>query len=431
MKHKTHQYWLFFLLCAAGILAGCRQEFFPPELGEPIPAATFPELLETLPETGYGTFRVIWERSNVKQLIADEYVKSDLTYLIPDDAAFANAGYTSASVNGMAAADLDTLLLAHIVPGALHVARLPTGSTLALNSLLSIPDIAITTARVSGQDQIARPYVFQHHLFKTADGIMSNGTALVVNDEADIRNGRMVLIDKLIPYAKKQMIDIMREDDRFSLFLAAADLNIAIRIPVYETYSTLNNSVYLDRARYEYHYIPPGGAVPANRLISLAQFTLFLPTNEAFHQVGIYTEADILALSQRADLDEVATAPRAQQRTAKTALEKVFHLHTLRGASTSNFTLNYELANRPVYVEITNSFNNVTASPFFFQHDLRPDVSQTTELRPYVVGQQSGRVTVQAASSAYPPATITESLMTLQGPVHVVDRLIIEEGVEL
>lgn len=408
------------------LLSGCKQEFFPPEVGEPIPGNTYPALVESLPTGGYETFKAIWERSTVEDIVAQDYAKADLTYLVPDDEALADAGYTLSNIAGKDIEELDSLLLFHILQGKIMVEDLPIGANIAVKSLLQMDKIAMTTRTVSGNEFIDQAYVCRHYLYRKDNALMDNNVALSIKDELAINNGHVLLIDRLVDRPKKQMIDVIREDDRFSLFRQASDLNAAIRLGYVQAFmSTIVD--FVDRAVFEYHYSATPDVIPSNVVLNLVPVTLFLPINEAFHEVGIDDSADITALSQRSDLGNVTG-----NGSGKSPLENVLHLHTIRGASLITGFYNFELPDFPAYFDVRLS-SSPTSNPIFFGYNLLDmKFSPLIELQPYVFDQvQDGTVTVQGKGSAYDPANILETIMTLQGPVHIVDKLIIQEGIAL
>ncbi|PRD47813.1 fasciclin domain-containing protein [Sphingobacterium haloxyli] len=419
-REKKYLYMVAALLCIIGTYS-CKQEFFPPEVGAPIPIdqdnTVYPALLEALPETGYETFKAIWNRSEVKDLIATgEYGKETFTYFVPQDDVLAAAGYTPVTIQGMSRARLDTLVRMHVMRSKIVIAGLPVGTDLSLNSLLQIQEFPVSSEE---------NYIFRHYLHKDAEGLIHNGDPMGIVNELPVNNGSAVLVDRLLNLPDKQMIDIIKGDDRFSLFLEAMDLNIAMRVN-FHIVNWYTDGSFMHRALYEYPYIFDASTVPESYRPDFVSSTLFLPTNEAFHQVGIHTVEDVIALSQRTDIGDIWG-------NQKTPLENVLHLHTLKGDAVIFTNNDYNRPDYPVYVEVSNA-PNPSSNPIFFAHDfLNPQFSQSRALIPYSfnIRANDNKVTVQAVGSAYEPATISETIMTWQGPVHIVNRLIIEEGVEL
>ncbi|MFC3196468.1 fasciclin domain-containing protein [Parapedobacter deserti] len=420
-REKKYLYIIVALFCIIGTYS-CKQEFFPPEVGAPIPIdqddIVYPALLEALPETGYETFKAIWSRSGVKDVIAaGEYGKENFTYFVPNDEVMAAAGYTISTIQGMSDLSLDTLVRMHVMRSKVVIADLFPGTDLAFHSLLQIDELFITHQS---------SYVFRHYLHKTDDGLLHNGISMELFEEFSVNNGNAVLVGSVIALPDKQVIDVIKEDNRFNLFLKAMDLNVEMRVKFYEA-NWYTNAALMDRALYEHPFVLDENTIPSNYIPHLPSLTVFLPTDEAFHQVGIHTIEDLIAVSQRADLGDVSGDDWSGR---ETPLENILHLHTIRGSANVSITNNFQIPELPLYVQVSNS--GASNSTFFKRDFLNPQFSKAAALASYDFGSSgSGKVTVQASGSAYEPATISETIMTWQGPVHIVDRLIIGEGTTL
>lgn len=409
------------LICLLLIgLQACKKEFMPNPVGEAIPAPNHSSFLSVLDQSPYTLFKAAWKRSNMDKLIGDSLPQAKLTFFVPTDLAMKEAGYTMERINSLPVGELNKILRYHILNGQTSRQQLVASPvSLIFNSLLRHPVFKQKTG------DLMSPYRYQHFLMATEKGLSDNGQELNVGDEIPVSNGLIISVDKVLVPPAKQMIDVLREDGRFKLFVQAMEINSLI----YDDYTVTN----WDAARYagykyltDYYAQTIGGYVsdPANR--QLARFTLFAPTDEAFHQLGIYTADDIKALNDRSQ-PQLWAGP-----TASDSLLMNQKIST--SAMLTDYDQDYIIPPGALVTVMASSANLVFYSSSLNNQTLyNYPLSGINDSRKYLdleFGKNTaGQITVkQRGSSAEAASIVEENINTIQGPIHVVNRLIVPKG---
>jgi len=164
------------------------------------------------------------------------------TVFAPTDDAFAASGITAAAINSLTAAQLQSILLYHVIPSKIPAANVPAG-----------PNAKVVTA--SGDS------VF---VTKNASGVFINGIN-VTQADVEASNGVIHLVSKVILPPAGNIVEVAQSNSNFSFLVAAV-----VRA------STGTTNV-------------------AQILSSGGPFTVFAPTNEAFIAAGFANIAAINA----------------------------------------------------------------------------------------------------------------------------------------
>lgn len=155
------------------------------------------------------------------------------TVFAPTDDAFTASGITAATINSLTAAQLQNILLYHVIPSEIVAANVPAG-----------PNAKVITA--SGDS------VF---VTKNASGVFINGIN-VTQADIEASNGVIHLVSKVIMPPSGNLVEVAQGDANFSLLVAA-----------------------VVRAS-------SGSTNVAQILSSDGPFTLLAPTNDAFIAAG-------------------------------------------------------------------------------------------------------------------------------------------------
>lgn len=164
------------------------------------------------------------------------------TVFAPTDEAFAASGITTSTIDVLTVAQLQNMLLYHVIPSKIIAANVPAG-----------PNAKVITA--SGDS------VF---VTKNTSGVFINGVN-VTQADIDASNGVIHLVSKVIVPPTGNMVEVVQGDANFTL-LAAAVLRAST-----------------------------GSTNVAQLLASNGPFTLFAPTNDAFIAAGFSDVASINA----------------------------------------------------------------------------------------------------------------------------------------
>lgn len=413
---------LQFLVIILVALQGCKEEeFIPRPVGETLPPLEYPLLSEALNESGLTLFAEAWKRSDIENFIVENYPRNQFTILAPNDDAMQAAGYTAATIGSARKVDLDTLIRYHVLIGEVSQERLKMSTAAqTFGSLLTHPEFLETESGNTG-----RPYRYQHVLHTVNDGLSDNGALIEIEEEIPVENGRIIPIDRMVERPKKQMIDVLREDGRFSLFVCAMELNGKI----YDDY-VLNNFSSTNFSPFKYltdwYAQTEGGYRSTEFLPHVIRFTLFAPTNDAFHRAGIYSEADIIALNQRSALN--------LNYGGSTPSDSLL-INQKIGLSRMSVDFDWDLFIPGALIFGHNSAANAVFYSYSLNNRLLQDyILQVVNGQPAYLGYDFGKdasdmITVkQKASTAEPATIIEENINTIQGPIHVVDRIIVPEG---
>lgn len=158
---------------------------------------------------------------------------SDITFLLPDNAAFQNAGIDQAYLDNLSVDALTTFVLYHEIGQKINSSEFPLGDT-------------ISTA--------ANLHVFSN---VNDNGIFVNGVHLKLTD-IQASNGIVHLLEKALVPPASNLYDVVAGNPDFTLLKAAVDK-----------------------------------ASLAGALQTSGKYTVFAPTNEAFNAAGFMTVADI------------------------------------------------------------------------------------------------------------------------------------------
>ncbi|SJZ62382.1 Fasciclin domain-containing protein [Chitinophaga eiseniae] len=249
----------------------CRKQDIEPEpVGEPVPyTGPVLGLKETLEKSPYTYFKTAWRRANIDTRLQDAGTAS-FTIFAPTDKAFEQAGWTLEKINQAMPETLDSLLSFHISANQVHPASLEqvTGN-LAMVTLLK-------SASLPGYEGAA-PYEYVLYAGRYHDSLYINGQPVSKWGQAlESTTATIYPADKVLQKPTQDMLSFLQSDERFSFYLEAC---------------RINDSLYLDKNPWDRELLnmPVLSATGS----SGGQFTLIVPTNEAFRKSGFNTIADI------------------------------------------------------------------------------------------------------------------------------------------
>lgn len=415
------------LFCLA--LSCKRNEFMPEPVGEEIPYTAGPDISTALSNSPYTLFSAAWEHSNMNKIIAEEFPKNRITVLVPSDEAMIKAGFTAAMIGKTAPEKLDTILLYHILNGEYTPAKINGGDyDLAVNSLLTDPQY--TDGVIKGSQIESVPYTYKQYLSVEGNNLLINGKTVSVGKESSISRGLLLPVESVLTPPKRSMLQALKADGRFGLFLKAAAINGQLYDDfLLETFDPPRLGAILYWLDAD-HVTP--GYFEATRKSDVIRFTLFAPTDEAFHKAGIYSAADIEQLNNR--------SPYNGNSQALTPSDSLLILHR-QGFMITNLDIDWDtFAGAAIYITprpsvanmvfYGNALNAKTLGNYIVKDNFSDDRRDYLGLDFGKDG--SGRTTIRQKGSLFPEATvIEENINTQQGPIHVVDRLLIPKDFKL
>lgn len=405
------------------VVAACRKnEFMPEPQGEKVPyTLTDSTLQQILARPEYGLFSKAWQKSNIEKIMGTWGRNTMFTLLVPDDAAMRAAGLDDAGISSAAKETLDSMLMFHTVVGAVNDKTFGLLSasvgmrTLLLNPVfrerLNPPGTAVS------RDSIYR--YRQYLALNKEQQLLISGQ--VVGNAAPIaaKNGTIWKINRVLQPARKNMRQALEDDPRFTLYLEAQRLADSL----YETIEGLDPYSMEPFMFYNTVFNTTTAQIDWDCNCSVYTFgnvdrtSLFAPTNDAFIKAGLRTVDDLRALNNRS--------------------KPVFRAddYSVQGRSVLDSLLYITSWGRQ------RIFYSAYVLPMFYDNDLVPEIMQYFDLKtgdyysPPVASplefskDAGGRVQVQFKGSTAEKATIIGPVIeTVQGPIHVTDRLIVPPG---
>jgi uncharacterized surface protein with fasciclin (FAS1) repeats len=433
------KYYLLYALGALLLITGCaKNEFVPPAEGEKVPynGPTYTTLEENLKKSACQLFLKAYLRSNMDSVIKGESLH---TLLAPTDAVLQNAGYTEASIAAMSREEADLLVGYYTVRGSY-----------SKEQLQNAPASRVAYTYVTTTDKNWRIFPFyyldgknisvfflRHQIAVSGENLLVDGVASgLLKDAQPATNGNMYVINRLLPKpVEKTFIEVLREDPRFATFMAVQGKTDSV-------YDRRYRDKMIEEAGFD-----PGGYgnwVDSRRMNYKDRFNpepisgdersvrptmMFAPVNEAFQKAGFQSLSDIM------DWNEKYKSPVILDWDLGDILPFGFPSDTVLAYHWDFGRDNYPYS--PIYGKNPNPLPTV-----FFVNDLRDELlydypintysSSVNRLMPFTFGKTAdGKVTVKIKGSSAAPAVIIETISTVMGPIHVVDRLLIPNNFKM
>jgi len=396
------------------MLAGCRKDEFMPEVeGEKIPheelTVTMKELLAASP---YTLFKAAWQRSDMEQMIKERGSKFPYTLLVPTDAAFIADGLTLDVINSTAPALLDSILLYHTLEGNIIADDLKKSEERYIGkTLLKNPNLTVKDHLNPGGGVM---YTYFQYLKVTDGELFINGKRAGKTPPVQANDGLFQPINQVLHKPTKTILEVLREDGRFGMYLEMNERADAL---------------YAELTEYSFpHDFTQGLTFIPNSNYNIVFSSIFAIPDEAFRQAGFNTVDDILALNDRNPLPYLD-----------------WNTFTVVGGFATDSLVAYHRWGTLFSPVDPSSGAGVTAPSNFYSSDLNNSLlsdyiivsagtngSVSPYINPLDFSKEDGKIKVKVKGSDYPAASIVESdINTLMGPVHVVDHLLLPKGFKL
>lgn len=415
MKSNLIQY-ITAIVCGILLLfSACQKsEFMPDPVGEEIPAANYPPLTEGLPENA-SLFKAMWQKAEMDAVLGTEQAQAKLTFWIPANTAMESAGYTAAKIQQLSKDSLQNILRYHVLNGAISSEQLSLfGGELTFFTLLKHPKFLDGEPR-DGSLVRTVPYFYRQQLNMDQGDLIIDGKKIKIEQELELAQGHAFVIEQVLKAPQQQMIDFLVRDGRFSLYLKAMELSNT------EYTNDFMMNMYMGfglpvRFILDWNYFFEGTFhYSSERPRQVIHCTLFAPTDAAFNRLGIYSEADLRALNGRIE------TPMIYDQGQLTPVDSLLKYQYIGGAD-MNLGFNEDYTMVTVDVQTTRNFNK---SAIFSQMLDDAKLKQFPGIQ-HRFFHSGSRIQVGHLESKEPPADIIEeNINTIQGPVHVVDRIIV------
>lgn len=431
------QYCLAALLLIVVISSCKKDEFVLPPEGEKVPYAdpNLKSLGEVLKASPYQLFLKVYQRSNMDSVLNGRFAH---TLLAPTDAAMQAAGYTGASIDAMTAGEADALVAFFTIRGKFTKENLQNRpGNLEAVSLLSRSDYKVYPYYYGDgtSSQQYDTYYYRHYILVSADKFWVNGLP-----EGDIKNGLDASNGYIWPLERllqkpvdKSFWEVLKADPRFSMLmevqrLADSTYDKRYRIAFEEAmgYDPGGNGwINANRAQYE----TKAGLLPDWSGNVLLYFNMmFAPTNEAFQNAGFQSVQEVMAWNDKYATTGVFDWNTWQISDFGFPSDTVLAYHWDFGRDNLMYSGVYGKA--PGQMP-TVFFSNDLNDPYLAEYPVNHLAGSVNYLMPFTYGKNGDKPTVKIKGSDAPPATVIETIPTVMGPLHVVDRLFIPKNFKM
>jgi hypothetical protein len=426
-------------LLALLLMTGCRKdEFIPPPEGEKVPYEDpgYKTLEETLKASPYQLFLKAYQRSHMDSVLKGNY---EYTLLAPTDAAMQAAGYTEAVIAAMPENAADELVAFLTLRGKISKEALGLKpGNLGAVSLLSRMDLHVLPFYYGDGTPSSNydKYYYRNYMAVSGGKLLINGMAAGdVQHALPASNGYIWAVDVVLPKpVDKSFWDVLAADPRFTMFMeiqrkADSTYDIRYRKAVEEAIGYDPGGFgWVDAKRTNYE--PKFDLIPDWNGTTMMEFNMvFAPTNDAFHQAGFQTVEDVMAWN-----DKYATSPVFDWNTYEVfpfgfPSDSVLAYHWDFGRDNLQYGGTYGKSAGPTAtVFYANDLNNA----YLGDYPVNQLPNILNYIMPFSFGKSGdGKPTVQIKGSDAPPATIVETINTIMGPLHVVDRLLIPKNLKM
>lgn len=412
---------LSILLLLVVALSCTQEEFMPPPYGEKVPYEEVPKerLDAVLAASKSSLFQLALDGSTIPALLDDEWENAPLTFLVPSDAAFEEAGFTEEKLKNMDAAELDTIIRYHMLSDQIDSSNVrSTYGNIRIKSKLENKSLKMGSYS-------ADFYVYPHYLAITDGKVLINGKVMGDYKISDAKEGNVIYIDGFLQKPKKTLWQTMKEDSRLSMFMEIVEANDASYAtsswdPIYISQmedAVMKTQLDIDTNQWDPSNIYIGGLT-----------SVFAPTNEAFLSAGYNSAEDFLQLNEpywvyRGQfLTFAGGAPYNYRTFHKTDSVLTYH----HGWAQRYYPTDGGNVNPTVF------FSNDLSDGFLGNYDMKmegysPD-SHPAISCPYTFSRENGviKMRLKNAKEGTEAATVIEQdIMTLNGPLYIVDRLFI------
>jgi len=396
---------LLIIQCVALFQSCTQNEYMIEPVGEKVPYTEEKKsITDELSASKMTLFLSAFEKSNLPDSLKN-WENTPLTIFVPSDDAFEKVGLNKEAINRMSAKQLDTLLFYHCIATRFDTSVVKyTAGNIKITTKLNNPNLR------TGYNIL---YNYLHYVAINNNNLWINGKLSGTYHVQKTKEADIIYINRFLIKPTQDMWTILAADGRFSLFLQIIKAN--------------------DLAYYNKNWaaakMQPKLAVNstvADYQANINLLSLFAPTDEAFIKAG-YGDIENLRKLNDKNISNVG----------KFLYYKNGAPYNFRAFLKSDSILTYHSWGVQYYP--TDSKSNAT---IFFSNELNNDhlanyiicpmvldQSKPEYACPFVFSQREDgktQIKLKNARESDEAATIIESdIMTLNGPIHVVDRLFI------
>lgn len=430
-------------IALAGLLlfSACQKtEFMPQPQGEQVPFV--PEATDSVTQLLAGLesaklFQQAFQKSSIRKQMSELGANTAFTLLVPTDAAMNLAGYTSSVLASMSVSDIDSLVYFHtvsskIVPEQLELASLP------VRSMLMRKDYRVRFFQdMDVWGQRSDYYRYMLYMAQREDNLLVNGKSVGKLTHLPAINGALYLIEDMVNRPKKTVLQALQDDGRFTFFLEVqrrleyeyAELMVIELEPLFgylmsheEFWSMYRNY----RNPFDLKWIIAPITSPDYADPNVHFSTVFAPTNDAFKRAGFNSVDDVVAYNVANG--NVTFDLNMFEPSGGYPIDTILNFHQDWGRMFA--------PEDPTWGMLSNN------STVFYSNDLMADFindynvniggnggPQYAYQMPLQFTNDNGQVWLKVRQAEQAPIAIVESdINTVQGPIHVLDELLLPKG---
>lgn len=408
MKHRFRGPLL--AACLFILAAACRkEEFQQPPHGEPVPhtdTARY-DVGGLLQASAHKLFAAAWRRSHMDAFMTAQPSSFRYTVLAPDDAAMRARGLDEAGIAAKSPDELDTLLKFHVLEEQLDTLALRLQHRNTGRKTLLVHGELMEMQGDIGTIERLRPYVYKHWIGVDASGaLLVDGKNTAGRMPMFAKNGVVWPVNRVLELPRQHTYDLLMTDPQFSMLGGILHWCDSVWLTV--------DPGWIPRVEMDVLKSSPYSGVSAEMF--------FAPTNAAFAAAGFHNLQDLIDLNMR-------SLPYLD-----------WDWYEIRNGFVTDTLLGYHMLGRR-YAPSGPWGQSRPAPAAFFSNDLNPslanfplhitDMGVAAYYMPLAFTNSNGRITVATPGNRHTATVVRPDILTFQGPVHAVDKLLIPENLQL
>ena len=446
MKNKSiwgTRYILLIWATSLLVMSSCsKTEFMPDLVGEQVPyqnEAT-QDLSQLLAKhSDAKVFLAAWQKSSIIALIKAEGIHTKVTILVPTDNALKQAGITAETIQKMTTEELTDFIQFYCFWGEFDQTKLGQYS-LMVRSMLRNSKYRVPF--YDNEEPVGRRYdyyYYRHYLAAKDGNLLVNGKSVGKLSYEAATNGGIYFMDRFVQKPTMTTLDALIADGRFTFFIESQRLaddaffeKMLNDIEPLMGYRMTKEEFlsYFPNVRYSYKNDWEANMEPNHEEIAnMTLTTLFAPTDDAFKRAGFNSVEEILAFNaMRGDVrfDDLYFEPRGAYPT-----DTLFNYHRNWGRLFGTKDPAYGLAISNNTVFYSNDLDPVLLNDYYINIGGSGQVQYAYKM-PFAFSRNSNQIQMKIKNAEQLPVNIVESdINTLNGPIHVLDNLLIPKGFKL
>ena len=424
------------------ILSCSKTEFMPDIVGEQVPyqneaTQDIGQLLAKHSET--KVFLAAWQKSNISALIKAQGIHTKVTVLAPTHNALKQAGITAETIQKMTTEELGEFVQFYSFWGELDQAKLGKYS-LMVRSMLKNSEFRVPF--YDNEEPIGRRYdlYYYRHYLATKDGnLLVNGQSVGKLIYEPATDGGIYFMEKSVQKPTMTILDALKADGRFNFFIESQRLaeeaffeKMLDDIEPLWGYRMSKEEFlsYYPDAREPY---TRGWVVESDPIYqdgaNLTLTATFAPTDDAFKRAGFNSVQDILAFNaKRGDVryDELYFEPLGAY-----PMDTLFSYHRNWGRIVATKDPAYGMAMGNNTVFYSNDLDPVLLNDYYVNIGGSGQVQYAYKM-PFAFSRNENQIQMKIKNAEQAPVSMVETdINTINGPIHVLDNLLVPKGFKL